>query len=176
MAETPDTPLTAEQLRARFGAEILVALPQGGSWRCRRPDATTLLFENLLTLPVVQQVMRDMAPNATGGKTIEDLLNDPPAAERTNQFIKQWVMLAAKSPRIVLEEAQAGADAIWIEDVPVSARLAIFNATFWAMTPAAGSAPAPATFLDVADGPAAAQRGAALPDAPEPVAAVDGSR
>jgi len=177
MADPTEIPQTADQLRAKFGAEILVPLPGGGAWRCRRPDIKTLLFEDILSMPVLEQVLADLRPHENGkDKTLQDLIEEPAAASRTGDFVRRWLTLAAKSPRIVLEETDAGPDALWVQDVPINVRMAIFNATFWDVTPAAGSAPAAAAFPKGPAGPVAAGDGADVSRAPERADAPDGSR
>jgi hypothetical protein len=166
---------TADELRAQFGSDVFVTLPHGGTWHCRRPDLQTLLFEQILKLPVLEEVIAALAPHADGReKTIADgaTMDSTSAAA----FIRIWVSVAAKHPRIVLKAEDAGPDAMFVDDVPVSVRLAIFSQTNRGITPAAGSAPAAAAFPQVHDGTVPTGGSADVSRAPEPVAAADESR
>lgn len=133
--------LTVAELKAKFGSDIPVPLPDGsGTWRCRKPDFQDVMFRHVIPMPLFQQMLQELSGAAD---TADDLTDEQKriaaieqfmanAGDRTATFINQWIALAAKTPAIVMtsEEADRDPNALWVLDVPLAVRVAIFNATF----------------------------------------------
>lgn len=89
---------------------------------CRRPDLLSQVVRGLLPQPLVDAVMA----RAVSGTF--DAANVSALAE-SGEFIDRWVCLAAIEPRVVMTEAEASDNAVWIDDLDLNLKLAIFHAT-----------------------------------------------
>lgn len=105
---------------------------------CRRPELMVLAMTGWLKWPALQAVQAVMFPEAVGGKT-EDADAQAIAqtlrasvvaqAQAVGDVIDDWVCAAAVSPRIVLTEAEADENILWIEELDLDQKLTIFAAT-----------------------------------------------
>lgn len=117
---------TAAQLRAR---PIVVTVAGDGEIEpvrilCRRPDPLALFSSELLPLAIYAKVAETVIGSVnTFSRAV---VNDPIAY---GDFIDRWVCAATVSPRVVLMEAEASDDAIWVEDLTPEVRAMIFTKT-----------------------------------------------
>lgn len=119
---------------AALRREVLVSVPGTDlQIRCRRPDLLTQIAKGVLSQTLVQEAL----------KAVKDGMFDlqsaaPDTVAAYGEFIDRWACVAALEPRIVQNEADAGETAVWVEELSVEVKTAIFNATI-------GPAPVPVT-------------------------------
>jgi hypothetical protein len=119
-------------LKQHESPEALVTVPGTElQIRCRRPDMLGRLVAGLLPLPLLARASASidrwagLSPDAVG----REVLADPATAAEMAEFIDRWVCAAAVQPRIVMEPTDAGAAALWIEDLQFTTKIAILSAT-----------------------------------------------
>jgi hypothetical protein len=167
---------TAAALRAAYGSDIKVTLPGTELViSCRKPDLQEQIFRKVLPLPLLKSVLEEAEQLAPGGVATQQSLEAFLANgnTETGDFIDRWVCLAARSPQIVMTEAEASAAVMWIGELPLSAKLEIFGETF--TLGEVGRQVAAATFPADAGGAAPGPDRAPVPDAPIDAAPADGS-
>lgn len=117
---------TAASLRAR---PIIVTVPGDGDnepvrLACRRPDPLILFASELLPLPIYAAVAE--AVTTSMNRLSLGAVKDPIAY---GDFIDRWVCAAVVTPHVVLTEAEASDEAIWVEDLSPEVRVAVFLRT-----------------------------------------------
>jgi hypothetical protein len=168
---TPTYALTAAALREVYGGRVDVPLPKAGMVAiCRRPDIADAIVHGSLPLPLLKAVLVDaelagmlgIRPDQEDISATTSLGFIEKMKPETMQFIDRWCCLAAVTPRLVLEEQDGGADALWILEMPLDDKVAIFSATFNLATLLRAGGPAGATFRAVGPGGAPGPDGAAV--------------
>jgi hypothetical protein len=119
------------EFRKAYGSDIPIKLPSGLTLVCRKPDLQDLVFRQVVPLPLLKSVFQEAAAAIAQGDTpasIEAFLAN--GNGDTARLIDIWTCCAARAPRVFLTEAEAGDQALWVGEIPLSARLAIFAETF----------------------------------------------
>lgn len=131
----PSNASPASALREAYSSTFTVTLPNGLTVECRRrPDLADALFRGVLPMPLLTKVLQELAPSITAGngdekKTAEAFIEGG-GGMSTAELVDIWTCMAARSPRVVLHDADVTDDSIWVRDLPLSARLEIFAQTF----------------------------------------------
>lgn len=121
---------TAAEARAVLLDEVQVPIVVRGksiAFRCRYPDLETLVFRRALSLPMLSAALtlaERFKPSAMVIDERPDAADDPGAS-----FLERWVCAAAIEPRVVLDQGDAGEDALHIRDLTIGAMWEIFRAT-----------------------------------------------
>lgn len=117
---------TAASLRAR---QIIVTVQGDADTEpvriaCKRPDPLRLFASELLPLELYGAVA-DTASSSIG--TFSAAAAREPG--KYGDFIDRWACAAAVQPAIVMTEAEASDEAVWVEDLAPEVRVAIFMRT-----------------------------------------------
>jgi len=112
------------------GRQIIVTVPDGDAEpiriACKRPDPLQLFAGELLPLEVYGAVAEKVAASSSVGDFALAAAKDP---AKYGDFIDRWTCAAAVKPVVVLTEAEASDEAVWVEDLPPDVRVAIFMRT-----------------------------------------------
>lgn len=153
-------PFTLADAKKEFGTDVLVTLPDGRTWACRTPHLKNLIFKQILTMPLLAAVLSETVDAEGGERSFNQLVRDGSA--QSANFVDLWVCQAAKDPRLSTRRDEP--DTLWIEDVPLDVKMAIFEATFVLPGGQPGGA---AGFPGKPDGPDGAGGGGAVRDETE---------
>lgn len=159
-------PISARDLTSRFDQDrISIPVPGGGDLLCRKPSLPELIFEQLIPMPLLQQVLQAAAGLDPKSKTAQELTleviaNHPEYLE----FMNRWVCAAVLEPRIVMEKPEPGVDAVWVKILPLGLRSTIFEQTFMGFDEAVRMTAG--TFPVESDGDALGPDGAPVQPAP----------
>jgi hypothetical protein len=166
---------TATEYRRTRGSEIPVTLSTGHVFLCRRPDMDDAMFRGALPLPLVKAFFVGFAKVALAAAATPDGLQaeaehflENGQGREAIPMIETWVCLAARSPRVVMveEDANPGAGVLWVGDLDLADKVAIFSATFTRAEGEAARRAAAEAFPAGLDGAGAGHDGAPVPDPP----------
>ena len=170
--------LNAKELRQRECPEILIDIGDGQQVLARRPDLATLVYENIMPMPLLSAVAKAISGYADIAKAASEAGDGAAKKEVTveemgrnaemRKFVDTWVCAAMVQPRavqppppIVIDGQPPTAqppfvvpdDAVLVTDLTLATRTQVFRETFSFGPPAKAVAVAAAErFPDVGDG------------------------
>ncbi len=125
----PQTATSATELLARFNRPpVSVPLPGGGQLIARRPDLIEQATRGVMPLPLLSRISAitdALNPAEIDAMTDGRVKPDPAFVE----FINRYAVIAVEAPRLVLTEAEATPDALWVEILPFTVRVDVLTQT-----------------------------------------------